>query len=139
MENPNTIDNTYTIIRRLGEGFFSFLYLVRNNNIEYIAKIRIRNENGFQQELQMTTLASGLNNPNIIHLNNHGIGPFKYNGRVEENKHYLILDYYPKGDLFKYIEQGPLSERQAKYVFKKILQGVQALHGVGVCHKNLKL
>ena len=40
---------------------------------------------------------------------------------VTENKHYLILDYYSKGDLFKYIEEsGPFSERQAKYVFKKI-------------------
>ena len=87
----------------------------------------------------MTALASGLNNPNLIHLNNHGIGPFKYNGKVEENKQYLILDYYSKGDLFKYIKQGLLSERQAKYVFKKILQGVQALHGVGVCHRNLNL
>jgi serine/threonine protein kinase len=58
---------------------------------------------------------------------------------VVENKQYLILDYYSKGNLFKYIEQGPLTERQAKYVFKKILQGVQALHGAGVCHRNLKL
>ena len=67
----------------------------------------------------MTALASGLNNQNIIHLNKIGIGRIEHNGMVAENKQYLILDYYPKGDLFKYIEQGPLTERQAKYVFKK--------------------
>ena len=87
----------------------------------------------------MTALASGLNNPHLIHLNNHGIGRIEHKGIVAEKKHYLILDYYPKGDLFKYIKQGPLTERQAKYVFKKILQGAQALHGAGVCHRNLKL
>ena len=139
MENDNTLDNTYSIISRLGGGGISVVFLVRNNNIEYAARIRKGNVNGFQQELEMTTLASGLNNPNIIHLNNNGIGPLHYNGRVEEKRHYLILDYYPKRDLFKYIEQGPFTERQAKYIFKKILQGVQALHGAGVCHRNLKL
>ena len=139
MENANTIDNIYTIISPLGQGGISFVYLVKKNNIEYAAKIRIRRVNGFQQELQMTALASGLNNPHLIHLNNHGIGRIEHNGMVAENKQYLILDYYPKGNLFKYIEQGPFTERQAKYIFKKILQGVQALHGAGVCHRNLKL
>ena len=87
----------------------------------------------------MTALASGLNNPNIIHLNNYGTGTIRNNGRVANNKHYLILDYYSKGDLFKYIDQNGLTERQAKFIFKKILKGVQTLHGAGICHRDLKL
>ena len=30
-------------------------------------------------------------------------------------------------------------ERQAKYIFKKILLGVQALHGANICHRNLTM
>ena len=139
MQNPNTIDNIYTIINPIAEGGISFVYLVRNNNIEYAAKVIVNNPNGYIHELQMTALASGLNNPNIIHLNNYGTGTIRNNGRVANNKHYLILDYYSKGDLFKYINQNGLNERQAKFIFKKILKGVQTLHGAGICHRDLKL
>ena len=52
----------------------------------------------------MTKLASGLNNQNIIHLNNHGAGKIANNGNIANNKNYLILDYYSKRDLFKYIK-----------------------------------
>ena len=76
MQNQDNIDNIYNIIGYLGRGGLSKVYRVRNtnNNTEYAAKIRIRDVNNFQQELQMTTNVSNLNNPNIIHLNNHGIG-----------------------------------------------------------------
>ena len=141
MQNQDNIDNIYNIIRCLGKVSFSNVYLVRNvnNNTEYAARIRIRDVNHFQQELQMTTNASNLNNPNIIHLNNHGIGPITIGGNVQNNMNYLILDYCSKGDLYNYIMFGRFSERHAKFIFRKILNGVRALHGAGICHRNLKL
>ena len=141
MQNQDNIDNIYNIIGYLGGGGLSKVYRVRNtnNNTEYAAKIRIRDVNNFQQELQMTTNASNLNNPNIIHLNNHGIGTVTRGGNVRNNMNYLIIDYYSKGDLFKYIHIGRLSERHAKFIFRKILNGVRALHGAGICHRNLQL
>jgi len=141
MQNQDNIDNIYNIIGYLGGGGLSKVYRVRNtnNNTEYAAKIRIRNVNNFQQELQMTTNASNLNNPNIIHLNNHGIGTIARGGHVRNNMNYLIIDYYSKGDLFKYIHIGRLSERHAKFIFRKILNGIRALHGAGICHRDLKL
>ena len=89
----------------------------------------------------MTTIASGLNNPNIIHLNGHGNGTISFEGIIENNRNYLILDYHQKGSLFNYIQisdQG-FTELQAKFIFDKILRAVQALHIVGICHRNLKL
>ena len=141
MQNQDNIDNIYNIIGYLGGGGLSKVYRVRNtnNNTEYAAKIRIRDVNNFQQELQMTTNASYLNNPNIIHLNSHGIGTITRGGNVRNKMNYLIIDYYSKGDLFKYIHIGRLSERHAKFIFRKILNGVRALHGAGICHRDLKL
>ena len=88
MQNNNTINNLYTIKRPLGRGEFSFIYLVRNNNnnIQYAARVRISNSDKFYQELEMTKLASGLNNQNIIHLNNHGTGKIANNGYIANNK-----------------------------------------------------
>ena len=80
--NNNTIDNQFIILGRLA---FSEIYKVRrvNENNEYIAKVRKNNPNDFPHELQMTTLASGLNNPNIIHLEGNGIGTINYRGKLQ--------------------------------------------------------
>ena len=87
----------------------------------------------------MTKLASGLNNPNIIHLEDNGIGTINMKEKSTKKKNYMILEYCPKGDLFKYVQNERFTERQAKYIFKKILLGVQALHVANICHRNLKM
>ena len=135
MENNNTIDNQYNIIRTLGQGGLSTVYLVRriNNNAEYAARVRLNNQNNPnnpniltpQHELQMTTAASALNNPNIIQLVAHGIGTVINNGIVTNNANYMIVEYCPKGDLYQYSSLRRFSERHAKYIFKKILLGVE--------------
>ena len=80
-----------------------------------------------------------MNNPNIVHLNGHGVGTLNYNGKVTNNVKYMIFEYCPNRDLFAYANLGRFTERQAKNIFKKILLGVQALHEHGYCHRNLKL
>ena len=144
MQNQDNIDAIYTIISPLDIEPFSSTYLVRNenNHNQYIAKV-MRNEDQqhFNRELQMTTIVSGLNNPNIIHLNGHGNGNITEDGNIIENhKDYLILDYQPKGDLFEYVSiTGNFSQLCSKYIFDRILRGVQAFHDAGICHRHLKL
>ena len=129
----------YNIIRRF-KSQFSQVYLVNNinDNNQYAAKIQ-KDQNNFQHELQMTAIAPGLNNPNIIHLNRHGIGMLNYNGKVTNNVNYLILEYCSNENLFYYAYLGRFIERQVKYFFRKILLGVQTLHAAGYCHRDLKL
>ena len=53
---------------------------------------------------------------------------------------YFILEYAPKGDLYKYIElAGGFGEKYGKLLIYKILLGVQGCHEVGVYHMDLKL
>ena len=146
MENHDTLDKKYNIVKLLGLGGFSRVYLVTNinDNNQYAARIRKDKQNeqnakdNFEHELQMTTELSGLNNPNIIHLVDHGVGELNI-GDVKNNVNYMILEYCPKGDLFSYINLGRLIEKHAKYIFKKIITGVQVLHEAGYCHRSLKL
>ena len=139
--NDCILDNKFIILGRLGGGTFSEVCRVRklNENNEYAARLRRNLSNGFSKELEMTTLASGLNNPNIIHLEGHGTGTVNMKENVTNMRNYMILEYCPKGDLSKYVENERFTERQAKYIFKKILLGVQALHVANICHRNLKL
>ena len=144
-DNINILDNNYIIIIRLYLGSLYKVFLVTNinDNKQYVAKVRKDNlhfqNNDYLNEIQMTNLASGLNNPHIIHFVRHGSGDLVENGVATHNVNYMILEYCSKGDLFDYINLGGLAERQAKYFFKKILLGVQALHVAGLCHRNLKL
>ena len=139
MEYIGNLDNKYSIIKPLSLGG---VYLVNNNgdNKEYVARIIRKKDNGFDKELQMALKASNLNNPNIVHLYHNGIGTLTLNGKVHNDTHYLIMDYCPKKDLFRYVKNKKVfSEKYAKLIFKKILNGVKALHEAGICHRNLKL
>ena len=95
MLNNNTLGNDQNIIRSLGQGGFSKVYLITNrndNNGQYASRIRIKNEFtedidqnenfNYEHELQMAKIASGLNNPNIIHLIGHGSGTLVEEGKV---------------------------------------------------------
>ena len=138
MQN-DILDNHYNIIEPLSYNRMSEVYLVININDgnQYAAKV-IR-EGNIQHELQMATMASGLNNPNIVHLNGHGVGTLNYDGEVTNNVNYMIFEYCPNRHLFEYTHLGRFTERKAKNIFKKILLGVQALHEAGYCHRDLKL
>ena len=112
MQNNNKLDNHYNLIRFLDKGGFSKIYLVNNlnDNNKYAARIRRNDHNNldlqdesFQQEIEMTSLASGLNNPYIIHLNRFGIGTMIESGTITNDVNYMILEYCSRGDLFKYI------------------------------------
>ena len=142
MENYNTLDNNYDIIQTLDESKYTRLYSVTNmiNHNEYIALARINDDqDNFQHELHMTTMASGLNHPNLIHLVGHGVGTLRDRGKVFDKVNYLILESCPRGVLSDYVQYGRFTERQAKYIFRKILLGVQALHGAGYCHRQLRV
>ena len=135
------IDNTYEIVRRLEHFQQISIYLVRNinNNTLYAAKVRLNNIDVNQHEIQMCTNVSNINNPYIARLVNHGIGNIIFQGNIQNNQNYLIFDYYPHS-LYEYIEKtGTFTEKHAKLIFDQILNGVQALHQAGICHRYLAI
>ena len=144
MQIQDNIENIYTIIRPLDEGTFSITYLVKNENDhnQYAAKVMddFVDQQHFSREVQITTIISGLNNPNLIHLFHHGNGKITIGGDVIQ-RNYLILDYHSKGSLFEYVEipGHGFTELYAKNIFYKILRGVKAFHGAAICHRQLTL
>ena len=57
-----------------------------------------------------------------------------------EEKKYLIFEYYPKGDLCNYIKVNSkgLQEQNCKVMAYKIILAIQALHKMGICHLDIK-
>ena len=59
---------------------------------------------------------------------------------VTEEAVYLALELVTGGELYDRLEQaGKFSEDKAREYFAQLLDGVEACHAVGVCHRDLKL
>lgn len=57
-----------------------------------------------------------------------------------ENYAYMVLEYYPSGDLFEYVtKKGHLSVDESLRIFSQVLGAVYYLHKNGCCHRDLKL
>ena len=71
----------------------------------------------------------------LMYFIENGNGILALNGKEPKNKQYLIFENASKFDLFTYIKKGgKFPERQAKLIFRKILNGVSAIHNANYCH-----
>jgi len=72
----------------------------------------------------------------------NGKGPLTRKGRIKGVYQYVVYEYAPKGDLLDYLvlpNESALKEKYAKILFKRILKGVQAMHSIKICHRDIKL
>ena len=139
----STINNRYKILEKLNSGASAIVYLVekKDNNKKYAAKVLNEVTPLFEKEKAILECIAKKKSPYLVNLIDCGKGPVKIGSKQPETKQYFILDYASKGDLYEYIAfpEKDLKEIYAKLIFRKILEGVQALHTSGICHRDLKM
>ena len=66
--------------------------------------------------------------------------PYLYDSNRNANERlYYTIDYFSKGNLLDYIQNSDkFSERQAKIIFKKIVEGIKFCHNKNICHLDIK-
>ena len=142
MQNLGTLDNQYIILSLKSYNGLRKKYHVRQNQNqnEFFIELPIDNNiNAFPaNEINILNILQNIDNPNIIHYIGNGNGPLILNGRPPVNKPYLVFEYSSRHDLYDYIRIGRFAERQAKLIFKKILNGIRAIHNAGICHRDIK-
>ena len=141
MQNLGTINNNYTILSKKGENSYSSYYTVRHNktNVNYL--IEVYKEDIPANLIKILNTLNALNNPYIIRYIDHGAGNIIFNNKPPEiNKPYIIYENIRNSDLFSslYSREHGFSERHAKLIFKKILNGINAIHHANICHRDLK-
>lgn len=130
--------NNFDIGRFLGKGKFGAVFLAREKSSQFVVALKclmkkqIQNagvEHQLKREIEIQT---HLRHPNILKM----YGYFHDDSRV-----YLILEYAPKGELFKLMKETPNNRFPEDKAAKIVLQLTDALHYChckNVIHRDIK-
>jgi len=132
-----TLDN-FEIGRPLGRGKFGNVYLSREKQSKFMVALKVL----FKSQLQKSHLEhqlrreieiqSHLRHPNILRM---------YGYFFDETRVYLILEYAPKGEMYKFLTAQPLGRFEENMVANYMAQLADALmycHARKVIHRDIK-
>ena len=140
MQKNSSIDN-YEIIKEIGKGSFSNVYLVRrkDNSKEFaLKKVNLSNMSSKEREnaLKEVNFLAEIKDSNVI-----GYEESFYDNNMSIL--YLVMEYAPFGDLNKIIANNNklkiyFSERELLNLYLQITSGLKAIHGKQIIHRDLK-
>ena len=146
-EKEETIANKYKIEEKIASNNTATVFLVKEkgSDKEYIAKVikEINDENlgYFQREIDTLKFLKEKNVPNIIRYIEDGEGEVFRKGILYKSRRYFILEYAKNRDLCEYVINniGGFGEPFGKIIFYKIVETIESLHNLGICHRDIKL
>lgn len=128
----------FDIGRPLGKGKFGNVYLAREKKSHYIVALKVLFKSqltkaGVEHQLRREIeIQSHLRNPHILRL----FGYF-----YDETRVYLILEYAPRGEMYKCLQKQPngrfSEELAAKYIYQ-ISGALDYCHSKKVIHRDIK-
>lgn len=133
----STIAGKYQIVRKLGEGTFGDVFLVKHADlstkyaIKLLKKALSTNENfvaRFKQEAEI-----------LLKFHHAGSVQLRDFGRTEEGLYYMATDFCEGQSLEDVIEQrGKLTPHEALSLAIEILEIISAAHDFGIVHRDIK-
>lgn len=126
----------HRFIRELAVGGTSMVYLAeseRAGDMVVLKVLRDTPENGdqhmqFSRFLQEYELISKIRHPNVVRIFDLGIA---------DDHAYIAMEYFPRGDFRSRIAKG-IEPSQALQCLAQMVGALQAVHEVGVLHRDLK-
>ena len=89
-------------------------------------------------EINILNILHNVNNTYILHFIRNGNGQLHLQDGKSINVAYLVFENANINfSLYDYIKKSGLKERHAKLIFKKILNGIQAIHNANICHRDI--
>ena len=140
MQKNSSIDN-YEIIKEIGKGSFSNVFLVKKkeNQKEYaLKKVNLSNMSSKEKDnaLKEVNFLAEIKDSNVI-----GYEESFYDKKM--NILYLVMEYAPYGDLNKIITDYNkfkmyFSETEILNIYLQIASGLKAIHAKQIIHRDLK-
>ncbi|KAB5536732.1 hypothetical protein PHYPO_G00110800 [Pangasianodon hypophthalmus] len=133
--HKHNLKHRYDFLETLGKGTYGKVKKAVDRTGKLVAIKSIRKEN-IKDEQDLThirreiEIMSSLNHPYIITI---------YEVFENKDKIVIVMEYASKGDLFDYISERQISEREARHIFRQIVSAVHYCHRNGIVHRDLKL
>ena len=131
------IASKYRVIRQLGEGAYSVVYLVQHIdlNVSYALKVlkkALASESNFIERFkQEAGLIQRFHHPGMLQLRDFG--------RTESGNYYMATDFSNGVPLEKVLEnEGPFALPRVLDLMIQLLDVLQAAHGLGIIHRDIK-
>ena len=138
MQNLGTIANTFTVLEEKVKDAMYKVYSARHNQTQVLHLIEVYKNPLPANLMNIMNNLIALNHPYVIHVISQGNGLIVLNNRPQVNRPYIVYENVTHSYLSDYIHIQRFTERQSKLIFKKILEGVRALHNANICHRDLK-
>ena len=125
----------YEIQRRLGAGGSGVVYLANDTLLQRPVVLKILRTGLLTAEQMRTTvlrearLASAIEHPNVCAI---------YEVGESGDEGFIVMQYVPGQSLDQLIARGPASLQLVLSVGIQIADGLQAAHGLGIFHRDLK-
>jgi len=131
------LDQRYEVLKRLGEGGMSFVYIAREVSGEDTVAIKVlspklrEDKNSVERLRREAGLAMRLDHPNVCRILRLG--------ETEEGLIYLVMPYLP-GELLadREVREGPLPLETGIPLLVQMAQGLQYAHDLQIIHRDLK-
>lgn len=128
----------YRLEKLLGEGSMGNVYLAHDESKNRRVAIKIlhpactvgtagkRHLKRFQREARLTSL---LDHSNIVKT---------YHSGEQDGMFYLVMEFVEGTSLLDMIQQSPLPVEQTMHIAEQVAMALQAAHGLGVIHRDIK-
>jgi len=134
-KSSKDVADCYQVGEELGRGAFSIVRKGKNKKTgQHVAIKTIEKKFVEKQDLMLLAreieIMKKVNHPNVLKL---------YEVFETDEVISLVMELVTGGELFyKIVEKGNYSEKEAAGIVKQMIQGVEYLHGEGICHRDLK-
>ena len=129
-------EDRFEIISEIGHGGFGTVKLCKDkktNEIFAMKKLK------FDLLINKAQLFHINTEKNILLLNDNTWKAKLNYSFLSKGYLYFIMDYYPGGDLYKYMEKkDTLTEEEARFYIAEIILGVESLHKNSCIHRDIK-
>ncbi|CAI9584122.1 unnamed protein product, partial [Staurois parvus] len=126
----------FQIGRPLGKGKFGNVYLARHKETKYILALKVLfksqlEKEGVEHQLRREIeIQSHLRHPNILRMLNY----FHDRKRI-----YLMLEFAPRGELYKELQKcGRFNEQRSATFIEELADALQYCHERKVIHRDIK-
>ena len=125
----------YRIVEKLGEGGMGVVYKAEDTTLErmvalkFLAQHLLNDEEAKARFLREAKAAAALDHPNICTV---------YEIAEVDGKTFIAMAFLEGESLEEHIAKGPLSLRDALDIARQTVDGLQAAHGKGVLHRDVK-